>query len=73
MIFINTCSKNRVINFTFQYHINILVREGSNDNVHENVNENVNENGNGNEEVFDELFDMMEKFTQRIVNIENNL
>ena len=44
-----------------------------NENVTENGNENVNENGNGNEEVFDKLFDMMEKFTQRIVNIENNL
>ena len=32
---------------------------------HENVNEN--------EEVFVKLFDMMEKFTQRIVKIKNNL
>ena len=35
--------------------------------------ENENEKSNCTEEVFDKLFDMIEKFTQRIVQIENNL
>ena len=40
---------------------------------HEDV-ENLNENGNNvNQEVVDKIFDMMENFTQRILEIENNL
>ena len=40
--------------------------------MHDDIeNENVDENEN--QELFDKIFDMMEKFTKRIENIENNL
>ena len=38
---------------------------------HEDIeNENININGSKNQEIFDKIFDMMEKCTNRIVNIE---
>ena len=40
--------------------------------MHDDI-ENVVENKNENQELFGKIFDMMEKFTQRIADIENNL
>lgn len=40
--------------------------------MHDDI-ENVVENENENQELFGKIFDMMEKFTQRIADIENNL